>query len=66
MHTHTHDEPRGLDCLRAYVSGESAEPDLASCMRTLPRAEARRMLKDNSEELDQMNAARRAILDSLL
>ncbi len=66
MHGHGEDAHEGVACLRAYVTGDSAEPDLASCLHSLGSDEARRIMDAHRDELATIDAARSHMLDSIL
>lgn len=56
---------RSLKALRAYVTGDAAEPDVFSALRGIPRADVQRLLRENRQDLETIDPARAVILESL-
>jgi hypothetical protein len=59
-------ENRGAEALRAYVAGDSSEPIVISAFREFPFEERSRLMSAYRRELEGIDSARTAILESML
>lgn len=59
-------ERRGVEALRAYVTGDSSEPIVISAFREFPRDETEELVIRHRSELEAIDGARLTILESVL
>lgn len=59
-------ETRGIEALRAYVRGDTSEPIVLSAFREFPFDERTRLVSRTRSELERIDLARTAILESML
>lgn len=59
-------ERKGVDALRAYVSGDSSEPVVLSAFRDVSLDERSQLVKRHRQELEAIDGARLLILESMI
>ena len=59
-------DSKSLRALRAYVAGDSSEPNVFSDLKGVPREDVHRVLRQHRRELEEIDPARIVILESIL
>lgn len=59
-------DTRSLRAMKAYVEGDSAEINVFSDLKGIPRNDIHRVLTEHRAELEKIDPARSLILESLL